>query len=67
MLSIQPYRANFTGCKCLEALHSAIISSPPVLTKDFSSIERLLKKYDANQDGALDPLELKAFAEDLRP
>jgi Ca2+-binding EF-hand superfamily protein len=38
----------------------------PVLTKAFPPVEKLLKQYDANKDGALDASELKAFAEDLR-
>jgi Ca2+-binding EF-hand superfamily protein len=38
----------------------------PLLTKEFPSVEKLLQKYDANHDGALDVTELKAFAEDIR-
>jgi Ca2+-binding EF-hand superfamily protein len=44
--------------------HKTIVA--PVLTKDFPTVEKLLKKYDLNKDGALDATELKAFAEDIR-
>jgi len=44
--------------------YKAIVA--PVLTKAFPPVEKLLKQYDVNKDGALDATELKAFAEDLR-
>ena len=37
----------------------------PLLTKDFPSVDQILKKYDINKDGALDAAEFKALAADI--
>ncbi len=38
----------------------------PLLTKDFPPAAQILKKYDANKDGALDAAEFKALAADIQ-
>ena len=38
----------------------------PLLTRDFPPAAQILKKYDANKDGALDAAEFKALAVDIQ-
>jgi Ca2+-binding EF-hand superfamily protein len=38
----------------------------PLIVKDFPSETAILKRYDANSDGALDGNEFKTFARELR-
>lgn len=49
-----------------EMLAGRKIPVEPLLTKDFPTAAQILKKYDANKDGALDAAEFKALAVDIQ-
>ena len=38
----------------------------PLVTKHFPTTDLVFRKYDTNKDGALDPAELNALANDIQ-